>query len=87
VCRAYRQYNDQVDATPFGEAERWPHEILADLTGAPEIACIRAIERAGRRNYIASPLRLKVATLTGRGKELLRLGQAPLTDPQKPDML
>lgn len=74
VCEAYRRYNEQVDSTPFGEADQWPAEILSEITGAPEDSCIRAIERAGRRGFIHSTIRLKVATLTPRGKEYLRLG-------------
>ena len=74
VCQAYKTYNDQVDSAIFGEAKRWPLEILMEMTGVEEKYCLKAIERSARRHYIYSPTRLRVARLTGRGTALLRLG-------------
>jgi len=74
VCEAYRRYNEQVDASVLGEAERWPHEILCEMTGATEARAIRAIERAGQKGLISSMIRLRVARLTPSGYEILENG-------------
>ena len=64
VCEAYGQYT---------ETQRWPYEILAEMTGEPVKVCIRAMERAARRGYIECGVSLRSGWLTEKGQQLLTL--------------
>ncbi|HYC30063.1 MAG TPA: hypothetical protein VEB42_14620 [Chitinophagaceae bacterium] len=63
VLQAYAAYNS-------GD-NRWPYEILQEITGEPEKVCYRAMERAYERDLIEYGCSLRSGWITEKGKTVL----------------
>lgn len=63
VCWAYSIYAEA--------HEKWPYELLMELTGQCLKVCCRACERADARGFIDHGTSLRTGWLTEKGRELL----------------
>lgn len=67
VVEAVNQYTQNHD--------RWPYEILAEVTGQCEKVCVRAMERSSDRGLLEYGVSLRTSWLTDKGRELLESPQ------------